>query len=107
MEGHVLAGPGAQAPAEMDLPSVNRLECGQGCLFVPLVFLSDLPPTPPQRGSQAGQEPRLAFPEHWQREGADSLASCFSGIPETVPLSAVNRQCSSGLQAVASIAGKL
>uniref|UniRef100_A0A452E416 Acetyl-CoA acyltransferase 1 n=1 Tax=Capra hircus TaxID=9925 RepID=A0A452E416_CAPHI len=38
-------------------------------------------------------------------EGADSLASCFSGIPETVPLSAVNRQCSSGLQAVASIAG--
>ncbi|CAO2633229.1 3-ketoacyl-CoA thiolase B, peroxisomal [Lemmus lemmus] len=33
------------------------------------------------------------------------LPFCFSGIPETVPLSTVNRQCSSGLQAVANIAG--
>lgn len=33
------------------------------------------------------------------------IAQFLSGIPETVPLSAVNRQCSSGLQAVASIAG--
>ncbi|CAO2633230.1 3-ketoacyl-CoA thiolase B, peroxisomal [Lemmus lemmus] len=32
------------------------------------------------------------------------LPFCFSGIPETVPLSTVNRQCSSGLQAVANIA---
>lgn len=40
--------------------------------------------------------------------GADStLTFGFSDIPETVPLSTVNRQCSSGLQAVASIAGKL
>ncbi|XP_025033267.1 3-ketoacyl-CoA thiolase B, peroxisomal-like [Python bivittatus] len=29
----------------------------------------------------------------------------FSGIPETVPISCVNRQCSSGLQAVINIAG--
>uniref|UniRef100_A0A8I6AEX9 Acetyl-Coenzyme A acyltransferase 1B n=1 Tax=Rattus norvegicus TaxID=10116 RepID=A0A8I6AEX9_RAT len=33
------------------------------------------------------------------------IAQFLSGIPETVPLSAVNRQCSSGLQAVANIAG--
>lgn len=35
------------------------------------------------------------------------LTFCFSDIPETVPLTSVNRQCSSGLQAVANIAGKL
>ncbi|XP_050996425.1 3-ketoacyl-CoA thiolase B, peroxisomal-like [Acomys russatus] len=33
------------------------------------------------------------------------VAQFLSGIPETVPLSTVNRQCSSGLQAVANIAG--
>uniref|UniRef100_G1PIW7 Acetyl-CoA acyltransferase 1 n=2 Tax=Myotis lucifugus TaxID=59463 RepID=G1PIW7_MYOLU len=33
------------------------------------------------------------------------IAQFLSDIPETVPLSAVNRQCSSGLQAVANIAG--
>uniref|UniRef100_A0A2K6TRJ8 Acetyl-CoA acyltransferase 1 n=1 Tax=Saimiri boliviensis boliviensis TaxID=39432 RepID=A0A2K6TRJ8_SAIBB len=33
------------------------------------------------------------------------IAQFLSDIPETVPLSSVNRQCSSGLQAVASIAG--
>ncbi|XP_046293169.1 3-ketoacyl-CoA thiolase A, peroxisomal isoform X2 [Marmota monax] len=33
------------------------------------------------------------------------IAQFLSGIPETVPLSAVNRQCSSGLQALANIAG--
>ncbi|XP_017702901.1 PREDICTED: 3-ketoacyl-CoA thiolase, peroxisomal isoform X2 [Rhinopithecus bieti] len=33
------------------------------------------------------------------------IAQFLSDIPETVPLSTVNRQCSSGLQAVASIAG--
>lgn len=29
-----------------------------------------------------------------------------SGIPETVPCSSVNRQCSSGLQAIINIAGR-
>ncbi|XP_077158793.1 3-ketoacyl-CoA thiolase, peroxisomal [Paroedura picta] len=33
------------------------------------------------------------------------IAQFLSGIPETVPLSCVNRQCSSGLQAVINIAG--
>uniref|UniRef100_A0A673U0M3 Acetyl-CoA acyltransferase 1 n=1 Tax=Suricata suricatta TaxID=37032 RepID=A0A673U0M3_SURSU len=33
------------------------------------------------------------------------IAQFLSDIPETVPLSTVNRQCSSGLQAVATIAG--
>uniref|UniRef100_A0A8C6QQC0 Acetyl-CoA acyltransferase 1 n=1 Tax=Nannospalax galili TaxID=1026970 RepID=A0A8C6QQC0_NANGA len=33
------------------------------------------------------------------------MARIAHGIPETVPLSTVNRQCSSGLQAVANIAG--
>ncbi|XP_051833984.1 3-ketoacyl-CoA thiolase, peroxisomal [Antechinus flavipes] len=33
------------------------------------------------------------------------IAQFLSDIPETVPLSAVNRQCSSGLQAVINIAG--
>lgn len=43
-----------------------------------------------------------------ERGKADcGLAFSFSDIPETVPLAAVNRQCSSGLQAVANIAGKL
>lgn len=32
-------------------------------------------------------------------------AQFFSGIPETVPVSCVNRQCSSGLQAIINIAG--
>ncbi|XP_073486788.1 3-ketoacyl-CoA thiolase, peroxisomal [Aquarana catesbeiana] len=32
-------------------------------------------------------------------------AQFFSGIPETVPISCVNRQCSSGLQAIINIAG--
>ena len=32
---------------------------------------------------------------------------CFSGIPETVPASSVNRQCGSGLQAFMNIAGTL
>jgi len=35
------------------------------------------------------------------------IAQFFSGIPETVPLSAVNRQCSSGLQACANIAASI
>lgn len=34
-----------------------------------------------------------------------SRPSC-SGIPETVPLCTINRQCSSGLQALATIAGE-
>lgn len=83
MEGHVLVGPGAQVPAEMGLPSVNRLGCGQGCLFVPLVFLSDLPPTPPQRGSQAGQEPGPAFPERWAERG---------GLTFLLPVSVTSRR---------------
>ena len=29
----------------------------------------------------------------------------FSGIPETVPVNTVNRQCSSGLQAFMNVAG--
>ncbi|XP_040820733.1 3-ketoacyl-CoA thiolase, peroxisomal isoform X2 [Ochotona curzoniae] len=33
------------------------------------------------------------------------IAQFFSGIPETVPLCTINRQCSSGLQALATIAG--
>ncbi|KAL3832273.1 hypothetical protein ACJMK2_023932 [Sinanodonta woodiana] len=33
------------------------------------------------------------------------VAQFFSGIPETVPVSSVNRQCSSGLQAFMNIAG--
>eukprot|EP00493_Phyllostaurus_siculus_P000260 UN00262 len=32
-------------------------------------------------------------------------AQFYVGIPETVPLMSVNRQCSSGLQAFANIAG--
>jgi acetyl-CoA acyltransferase 1 len=35
------------------------------------------------------------------------MAQFLAGIPETVPLSAVNRQCSSGLQAVANIYGAI
>ncbi|XP_064613842.1 3-ketoacyl-CoA thiolase A, peroxisomal-like [Liolophura sinensis] len=41
--------------------------------------------------------------------GADTarMAQFYSGIPETTPLSAVNRQCSSGLQAVMNLAGSI
>jgi acetyl-CoA acyltransferase 1 len=35
------------------------------------------------------------------------MAQFVAGIPETVPLSSVNRQCSSGLQAVATIANAI
>lgn len=38
---------------------------------------------------------------------ADLMTSFCSGIPETVPLSAVNRQCSSGLQACMNIASSI
>lgn len=34
------------------------------------------------------------------------FAPGFSGFPETVPVYTVNRQCSSGLQALLNIAGK-
>uniref|UniRef100_A0A8C5ZAX2 acetyl-CoA C-acetyltransferase n=1 Tax=Marmota marmota marmota TaxID=9994 RepID=A0A8C5ZAX2_MARMA len=36
---------------------------------------------------------------------AQPLTFCFTGIPDTVPMSIVNGQCSSGLQAVANIVG--
>uniref|UniRef100_A0A8C9ZWZ7 Acetyl-CoA acyltransferase 1 n=1 Tax=Sander lucioperca TaxID=283035 RepID=A0A8C9ZWZ7_SANLU len=36
-----------------------------------------------------------------------SLRLCFSGFPETVPVYTVNRQCSSGLQALFNIAGAI
>lgn len=109
MEGHVLAGPwGASACrdgfGQRESPGVRA---GPP---VPSPGLSVRPPpAPPQRGGQAGQEPRPAFPESRAERGGLTfrLAFCFSDIPETVPLSTVNRQCSSGLQAVASIAGKL
>ena len=35
------------------------------------------------------------------------IAQLLSGIPHTVPLSTVNRQCSSGLQAFASVAAAI
>ncbi|KAK9831308.1 hypothetical protein WJX81_000893 [Elliptochloris bilobata] len=35
------------------------------------------------------------------------VASLLSGIPETVPVHTVNRQCSSGLQAIASVAASI
>ena len=35
------------------------------------------------------------------------MAALAAGIPETVPVSTVNRQCSSGLQAVNTIAGEI
>lgn len=35
------------------------------------------------------------------------IAQFFSGIPETVPVNTVNRQCSSGLQAFANLAGNI
>ena len=34
-----------------------------------------------------------------------TVCCVFSGIPETVPASSVNRQCGSGLQAFMNIAG--
>lgn len=34
------------------------------------------------------------------------LSLSFSGFPESVPVYTVNRQCSSGLQALFNIAGK-
>eukprot|EP00729_Bicosta_minor_P009124 gene9124-7865_t len=39
--------------------------------------------------------------------GPARMAQFVAGIPETVPLSSVNRQCSSGLQAVATIANAI
>lgn len=39
--------------------------------------------------------------------GPARMAQFVAGIPETVPLSSVNRQCSSGLQAVATIANSI
>lgn len=35
------------------------------------------------------------------------MASFFAGIPDTVPVHTVNRQCSSGLQAIASVAAAI
>lgn len=42
-----------------------------------------------------------------QRANECRIASLLAGIPETVPVFTVNRQCSSGLQAVASVAASI
>ena len=42
-----------------------------------------------------------------QRANECRIASFFAGIPETVPVHTVNRQCSSGLQAIASVAAAI
>lgn len=42
-----------------------------------------------------------------QRANEARIASFFAGIPETVPVRTVNRQCSSGLQAVADVAAAI
>ncbi len=35
------------------------------------------------------------------------MASLLSGLPEVVPVTTVNRQCSSGLQAIANVAASI
>jgi acetyl-CoA acyltransferase 1 len=42
-----------------------------------------------------------------QRANECRIASFFAGIPENVPVHTVNRQCSSGLQAIASVAASI
>ena len=42
-----------------------------------------------------------------QRANECRIASFFAGIPETVPVHTVIRQCSSGLQAIASVAAAI
>ncbi|CAI0436748.1 unnamed protein product [Linum tenue] len=42
-----------------------------------------------------------------QRASECRMASFYAGIPETVPVRTVNRQCSSGLQAVADVAAAI
>eukprot|EP00245_Coleochaete_scutata_P001585 TRINITY_DN11965_c0_g1_i2.p1 TRINITY_DN11965_c0_g1~~TRINITY_DN11965_c0_g1_i2.p1 ORF type:complete len:461 (+),score=105.87 TRINITY_DN11965_c0_g1_i2:173-1555(+) len=42
-----------------------------------------------------------------QRANECRMASFFAGFPETVPVRTVNRQCSSGLQAVADVASAI
>ncbi|KAL2642271.1 hypothetical protein R1flu_009858 [Riccia fluitans] len=42
-----------------------------------------------------------------QRATECRMASFFAGFPETVPLRTVNRQCSSGLQAIADVAASI
>jgi acetyl-CoA acyltransferase 1 len=42
-----------------------------------------------------------------QRANECRIASFLAGIPETVPIQTVNRQCSSGLQALAIVASSI
>lgn len=42
-----------------------------------------------------------------QRANECRMAMFFAGFPETVPIHTINRQCSSGLQAVASVAAAI
>ncbi|CAN5972659.1 unnamed protein product [Sphagnum jensenii] len=42
-----------------------------------------------------------------QRANECRMAAFFAGFPETVPVRTVNRQCSSGLQAVADVAAAI
>ncbi|CAA3005049.1 3-ketoacyl- thiolase 2, peroxisomal [Olea europaea subsp. europaea] len=42
-----------------------------------------------------------------QRAGECRMAAFYAGFPETVPVRTVNRQCSSGLQAVADVAAAI
>ncbi|XP_055959648.1 3-ketoacyl CoA thiolase 1, peroxisomal-like isoform X2 [Mercurialis annua] len=42
-----------------------------------------------------------------QRATECRMAAFYAGFPETVPIRTVNRQCSSGLQAVADVAGSI
>jgi acetyl-CoA acetyltransferase len=45
--------------------------------------------------------------QHGAGAGGSRIAQMLAGMPPTVPLSAVNRQCSSGLQAVADVAASI
>ncbi|PWZ36557.1 3-ketoacyl-CoA thiolase 1, peroxisomal [Zea mays] len=42
-----------------------------------------------------------------QRANECRMAALFAGFPETIPVKTVNRQCSSGLQAVADVAAAI
>lgn len=42
-----------------------------------------------------------------QRANECRMAMFFAGFPESVPVHTVNRQCSSGLQAIASVAASI
>ena len=77
MEGHVLVGPWGASTCRDGFEQCESPRMRAGLPVGSPGLSVRPPPAPPQRGGQAGQEPRLAFPESWAERGGLTFPSCF------------------------------